>query len=290
MAVFKRSWRLTIELENKIKTFQELENADMSLKIDFSAKNSVKGYCEGNITLCNLSRNDMLYLANCATFGKNGITKQNKITLECGYNGDLAIILAGNIQSVNADFGSVDNKIQLKIIGNLSQNTINKGKAISINGNVDLKQVCKELTTLQKIKLQYDESVKPTLLKGFTFLGTPLKLLENLRESFKDYVFYFSEDGQTLKVEMQGATQKRGVQKLSYKTGLIGTPTPTQFGITATSLLNTALKVGGWVKLESQKVSGYNGDWYITEISHKGTNQGADWLSMLELRKEAVVL
>lgn len=293
MAIFKRSWRLSVELENKVKTFQELENKDMSLKIDFSAKNGIRSFCEGNITLYNLARNDMLYLANCATYAKGDgevSIKHNKITLECGYNGNLAIVLAGNITSVNADFGSVDSKIQLKVTGNLGENAINKGKTISINGNVDLKQVCKELTTLQKIKLQYDESVKPTLLKSFSYLGTPLKMLENLRNSFKDYVFYLSEDGQTLKVEAQGATKKRNLQVLSYKTGLIGTPTPTQYGISATSLLNTALKVGGWVKLESQKVGGYNGEWYISEITHKGSNQGADWTSTLELRKSAVVL
>lgn len=292
MAVFKRSWRLSIELENKVKTFQEIENADLSLKVDFTAKNSARGYCEGDITLYNLSRNDMLYLANCATYSKGGEVsiKHNKISLECGYNGDLAIVLCGNIKSVTADFASVDNKITMKVDSGLMQNSLKKGSAINFDGNIDLKEVCTKLTALQNLKLCYDENVKPVLLKGFTFMGTPLKLLNNLRESFKEYAFYLTEDGESLRVEKIGGSVKINTQVLSYETGLVGSPTPTAHGISIVSLLNTNLRVGAWVKLKSEKISNYNGDWYIMDVQHKGSSQGNEWITQCDLRREAVVL
>ena len=283
MAIFKRSWRLSIEIDGKVKTYQELQNDDISLKIDFDITSKVSNYSEGNITIYNLSRDDMYFLSSCARISANGgVFKQNKIQLECGYNGELGLILSGNIFECSADFTSPDKKLNIKAQGNLTKN-FTGDVAISLNGNVDLKDICQELTTKQKLILEYDKAIKPISQAGYSFLGTPKQMVNELRKSFKDLWFYFSEDGKTLKVQPKENATIKNPQKLSANTGLVGTPTPTQYGIKATSLLNNNFKAGSWVTLESSRISQYNRTYYIREVKHKGTNQGNEWYSILDL-------
>lgn len=290
MAIFKRSWRLSIEIDGKVKTFQELKNNDLSLKIEFDITNKTSSYSDGTITIFNLSRDDMFFLASCATISANGgIFKKNKIQLECGYGGDLGLILSGEIYEVSADFTSADRKITLKAQGNLAKN-FTGDVAISINGNVDLKDICQELTAKQQLILEYDKAIKPISQAGYSFLGKPKQMINELRKSFKDLWFYLSEDGETLKVQPKENATAKNPQSLSKDTGLVGTPTPTQNGIKTTSLLNAALKVGSWVKLESSAITQYNRNYFICEVKHKGTNQGNEWYSILDLRPNAIKL
>ncbi len=291
MAIFRRSWRVTIELKDRYKVFSELATKDMSLKIDFDVINKMgsNSWSEGTITLQNLKRDDIYYLASSVMLGQ-GRTEivKNAIKLEAGYNGDLAIIGNGNIWGVEADFTSPDNKINITFKGGLSDNFINAGAAISLKGDVDLKDICKELTTMQKLQLQYDDSIKPLLSKGFSFVGTPLQLLKQLQTSFKDLYFYIGADNKILYVKPRSGGTIKNPQVFSEETGLQGTPKPTQYGLMAISVLNPALKAGEWITLNSKRVTQYNGNYFIREIKHKGGNQSNEWASVLDLTKSAM--
>ena len=284
MALFRRSWRLSIQVENAVKTYQEISAGDISLKIDFDITSKTASYSEGSITICNLTKNDMYYLASSAQVGVNGIFKQNKCELECGYNGNLAIVLSGNIYEVSCDFLSADKKITLKVRGNIEKN-FTGDIAISLKGNVGLKAICTELANKLGLQLDFDSAISDRNASGYSFLGRGANMLNELRAMHSDLYFFISEDGETFKVQPKENASKKSEIALSEDSGLIGIPTPNQFGLNATSLLNPALKVGGWIKLESTQITQYNGLWYIREVKHKGTNQGNDWLSVLSLSK-----
>ncbi len=282
MAIFRRSWRLSVEVEKEIKIYKELSEGENSLKIEFdtTAKNST--WAEGNITLYNLDKNDLLYLASCA---RANSFKANKITLEAGYGGDVAVILNGNIQRIDCDFKSADRKASFKVQGNFANNLANASISVSKQGNVDLSEVCKELSKIQKLKLTYDSEIKPVLLKGFSFLGTPMALLNELRQSFKDYYFILSEDGNELKVQPRESKAATNPTTISEDTGLVGVPTPTQYGLSVTTLLNANFHAGAFVDIESSVISQYNGTYKIFELRHRGGNQSSEWNSVLDLRK-----
>ena len=287
MAIFKRSWRLKIEVENVIKEFKELENTDTSLKIDFDATSKTSKWAEGNITIQNLNKDDLQYLASCARISGGATFKHNKVSLEAGYGGDLAVILCGNISQVDIDFTSADRKCTLKVSGNFAQNALKNSVGISMDGDIDFKEICKEASALMKVKLVYDSNIKPILQKGYSFLGTPMRLLDDLRQSFKDYYLILSADGNTLSVKPKENATILKKDIISEDTGMIGMPKPTQYGLTITSLLNSALKAGDFVEVQSKKITAFNGTYFIYELKHKGSNMNNEWISTLDLRKRA---
>ena len=78
MAIYKRAWRLSIQINNTIKTFQELDYQDQSLKIDFEVNNAVYGgFASGNITIYNLAQSDMEFLSSSVS--PYGNFKRNKV-------------------------------------------------------------------------------------------------------------------------------------------------------------------------------------------------------------------
>ena len=84
MAIYKRAWRLSIQINNIVKTFQELDYGDQSLKIEFEVSNAVYGgFASGNITIYNLAQSDMEFLSSSVS--PYGNFKRNKVSLECGY-------------------------------------------------------------------------------------------------------------------------------------------------------------------------------------------------------------
>ena len=287
MAIFKRSWRLKIEVENVIKEFKELENTDTSLKIDFDATSKTSKWAEGNITIQNLNKDDLQYLASCARISGGATFKHNKVSLEAGYGGDLAVILCGNISQVDVDFTSADRKCTLKVSGNFAQNALKNSVGISMDGDIDFREICKEASALMKVKLVYDSNIKPILQKGYSFLGTPMRLLDDLRQSFKDYYLILSADGNTLSVKPKENATILKKDVISEDTGMIGMPKPTQYGLTITSLLNSALKAGDFVEVQSKKITAFNGTYFIYELKHKGSNMNNEWISTLDLRKRA---
>ena len=287
MAIFKRTWRLKIEVENVIKEFKELENTDTSLKIDFDATSKTSKWAEGNITIQNLNKDDLQYLASCARISGGATFKHNKVSLEAGYGGDLAVILCGNISQVDVDFTSADRKCTLKVSGNFAQNALKNSVGISMDGDIDFREICKEASALMKVKLVYDSNIKPILQKGYSFLGTPMRLLDDLRQSFKDYYLILSADGNTLSVKPKENATILKKDVISEDTGMIGMPKPTQYGLTITSLLNSALKAGDFVEVQSKKITAFNGTYFIYELKHKGSNMNNEWISTLDLRKRA---
>ena len=287
MAIFKRTWRLKIEVENVIKEFKELENTDTSLKIDFDATSKTSKWAEGNITIQNLNKDDLQYLASCARISGGATFKHNKVSLEAGYGGDLAVILCGNISQVDVDFTSADRKCTLKVSGNFAQNALKNSVGISMDGDIDFREICKEASALMKVKLVYDSNIKPILQKGYSFLGTPMRLLDDLRQSFKDYYLILSADGNTLSVKPKENATILKKDIISEETGMIGMPKPTQYGLTITSLLNSALKAGDFVEVQSKKITAFNGTYFIYELKHKGSNMNNEWISTLDLRKRA---
>ncbi|MDD5786035.1 baseplate hub protein [Campylobacter lanienae] len=284
MAIYKRAWRLSIQINNIVKTFQELDYKGQSLKIEFDINNAVYGgFASGNITIYNLAQSDMEFLSSSVSpYGK---FKRNKISLEAGYVGNIALILSGNIIGVECDYSSVDNKITLSVQGGIQNNLLNNSIQTSLKGKVDFKTICSECAKHNGLILKYDKNITKRNLSDYSFLGSPFQMIENLKKFFSDLNIFIDETGKVLNVLLTEKGEKINEQELSSDTGLIGKPKPTLQGCNVLSMLNTNFKAGGFVKLKNESLKSLDGVYRITELKHKGSNFGDLWASELVLFK-----
>lgn len=277
MEIFKRSWRLSVEIDGVIKTWQEIQPNDESLSIEFDISNAVFGvFAEGSITIKNLSSDDMTYLAT--SFSPiNGKFKRNKVSLEAGYNGELGIILGGNIIGCEANFASVDKSVNLRVQGGIKNNLLKNNIQTSLAGNIDFKAVCNECAKKNDLTLRYDKEIKPKTLSDFSFNGSPFQMIERLRTYLPDLNIFISEDGKTLNVLKKEQGEKINEQELSCDTGLIGKIQPSERGYKIRSFLNTNFKAGGFVKIKNSYLKQFDGVYRILELKHRGANRGEAW-------------
>lgn len=284
MAVFKRVWRLQIEINGNIKTFQELDFNQKSLKIDFNIKNGIGGaFSNGDITIYNLNQNDMQFLSTCYNYS-NGNFKRNKISLEAGYRDNFGVLINGNINEADANFESVDKSINLKITGGIQNNLTNNSIQTSLNGNIDFKIICEECAKKNGLSIDYGKDIGKRVITDFSFLGSPYQYIEKLREFFKDLDIFIDNIGASLKVQKKNSNSiNRKV--LNNETGLIGKPKPTWIGCNVKSLLNPSLKAGGYIDLKNEVLKDFDGRYRINEINHKGSNMGDLWESELILQR-----
>ncbi|WP_291952713.1 hypothetical protein [Campylobacter sp.] len=284
MAVFKRIWRLQIQINDTIKTYKELNYDDTSLKIEFDITNGMCGaFANGNITIYNLNIDDMQYLASSVSpFGK---FKRNKISLEVGYLGNLGLLVSGNIIEVDCDFNGGDTRATLKVIGGIANNLSKNSIKTSLKGNIEFKNICNECATKNKMQLFYDKNIANRFINDFSFLGTPFQLIEKLRSYFDDLHIFINETGEILNVLLKENGEIVNTQELSYETGLVGRIKPTMLGCNATSILNINLKAGRHIKLKNKVLKDYDGIYIINEIKHRGSNSGDGWFSDLVLRR-----
>ena len=83
---------------------------------------------------------------------------------------------------------------------------------------------------------------------------------------------WYDDDGVVRFTRRGQATTGAPDLVLSKDTGLIGTPTITDRGANATSLLRPLARIGARVQVESDAV---NGSWLVAGLRHEGTNDAA---------------
>lgn len=285
MEVFKRSWRLKIQIGNVIKTYQELTYTDQSLKIEFDITMGMVGtFSDGTISISGLTDKDMQLIAS-GYVPYQGVFKNNFVSLEVGYINSLGLILKGNIYDIDPNFSEIGNKITLKVMVSVMNNLGNNNVSSSLANKVNFEAVCKECAKNNGLTLNFDKSLSSKSLTDYSFNGTPYQQIENLRGYFGDVHIFIDGTKNVLNVLKKDG---KGIGKsviLSNETGLIGKPKPTTQGLQVLSLLNTNFVAGGSVKLKNAVLTSFDGTYRIWELKHVGSNFGDTWLSQLTLQK-----
>lgn len=283
MALFKRNWKLSIQIKDVTKTYQELTHADSSLKIDFETNTAIKSINNGGqITITGLKNQDIAFLS---TNFKNGILVPNLVSLEAGYSNELGLILNGNIVGIEPDFTNPDTILKLDIMNGIINNLTNNYIVDSIKGTLTFKDLCARVAKNNNLTLKYDDSILNKTIEDYVFSGTPMLQLKELQEYNQDV--YISIDKKHLVVS-NIKTNKTTKIILNSKNGLIGTPKPTNLGCEVTTLLRPSLLVADIITLESIKLPQLNGDYRIIQLSHKGSSRGQAWYSNMILGRQYV--
>ena len=279
MAIFKRAWRLSVQIGDTLKTYQEIATGDESLKIDFKVKSALDGdFSEGDITISGLKITDTAFLGTNYD-NKSGKLRESVLKLEAGYPNATAEILQGTIIEATPNFNSPNNEINLKVKSG-AFNNIDFSVCDSFNGAMNFKTICEKVAQNNKVALNFKTDENP-IIYDYSFKGTPFQQIENLRKYVKSSVYL---ENAKLCVLSENQSSETKI-KIDYKSGLIGSPKPSPLGCEIVCLLNPSLRVGQYVELETKKISQLNGDYRIIELVHSGSNRGADWTSNLTLTK-----
>lgn len=277
MPLFKRCYKLSVDIGGIRKTYQELSGDDISLKIDFDVDMSANGsFSKGNITIIGLQQNDIALIST--NRNKDGTLKPSKLSLEVGYPNILGQILQGNIIEAEANFTAPDQSIRLGVMSayesGQSQTTANLAK------NATFKDVAQAVASANNLTLKYDSSIPNKVIGDYSFRGTPFQQVQRLREYMPNDVDIAIKND-TLEVKNKKAPAGAKKIKIDSNSGLIGDPAPTLQGCNIRTLLNPALSVNDYVELKSARIPQLNGLYRILELKHRGTNRGDIWESAL---------
>ena len=277
MALFKRCYRLSIDIDKTRKVYKDLLG-DEGLKIDFDVDMSANGnFSKGNITITGLAQQDMAFLAT--NRNPNGTLKPSKLELEVGYPDLLSLILSGNIIEAEANFTMPDQNIRLSVMSAFQNSQINKNTSNSINGNATFRDICQITASNNKLSLKYDPTIPNKIIGDYSFRGSPAQQIQNLRQYMPDDVSIAVKNN-ILQV-VYNSTKGARAFKLDSESGLIGDPAPTLQGCNVRMLLNPALSVNDFVDLKSRRIPQLDGRYRILELKHKGVNRGDIWESNL---------
>lgn len=285
MEIFKRSFRLKIQIGSNLKTYQELGFTDKSLKIEFDITMGVAGsMANGNITVFGLTDEDMEYLCSCYDPSR-GIFKRNFVSLEVGYIDKLGLILKGNILEIDPNFNTLGNSINLKIMAGVGNNLSNNNISTSLANKVDFKTICNDCAKNNGMTLKFDSKIPKRFINDYSFNGTPFQQIENIRKYYDDVDIFVDGLKDVLNVLKKEGGDIVNKNELSNKTGLVGRPKPTNQGLQVISLLNTNFYAGGFIKLKNERLKSFDGNFRIWEVKHVGSNYGDNWISQLILQK-----
>lgn len=280
MVLFKRTWRLNININGINKTYQELDISDTSLKIEFETHNAIKSLNSGGqLNIVGLTNRDISFLS---TNFKNGVLVPSLITLEAGYANELALILNGNIVSIEPDFTNPDTSLKIEIMTGINNNLANNYIIDSIKGITTFRDLCIRIAKNNDLTLKYDDTILNKIIEDYAFNGTPLQQIKQLQDLNTNA--NISIDKKHLLVTNKTNNNNTKII-INSNNGLIGTPKPTAIGCEITTLLRPSLLLSDIITLESVKLPQLNGDYSIIQISHKGTNKGDAWYSNLLLSR-----
>lgn len=262
-----------------------------SHNIDFDIDKSKESGKESKLVIYNLSDNFREYLN-----AKSG--KPVALILKAGYATDeeLPIVFQGEIFKTTDSFMGHTRKTEILLksgYGNLQEaytvRTFKKGtKASDVLSTVisDLK------LPVGTLFLSQNEDI--IIQKNITVNGKTIDFLTKFAKQYEANVFV--EDG-AVKVLPKNYVERDGrwVYTISARTGtMIGSPTlktdteatqeneaVNRTNITVTTTLNGAFSIGDYVSLESKY---HNGVYEIESISHKGSYEGSQWISVLDIK------
>lgn len=273
MAVFWRTYRLKITINGTTKTYTNKNGKQDSLKISFNCSCNTEGlFSQGNVSIGGLSSNDLAFISTNYDFA-TGAIRNSELSLEVGYNGNLTLILQGNIIQAVPNFeanNELEMEVQTAAFNNL-ENSVND----SYNGEISLKELAQKNADNNKLALEFSDNVENKIIKNYSFNGTPFQQTENLRKYTNANVFI---NNNKLCVLDKKTSPYKNIS-ISCDSGLLGTPKPTPLGCEFEMFLNPSLQVGSFVNLTSKKIPQLNGEFRIIELNHSGSNIDGNWVS-----------
>ena len=248
---------------------KEIHNISLHGKI--TRKMSETG-SSADISIANLAREDVEYLTTY-TSPYVDQSKKKRINIFAGYESTgVAQIFSGDIYSALPE-GKPDTWLNIKA----KTEFFNQQNIITMTqNNITAKNLAQNVSSELKTEFVWRSKLQKTI-DNFNFAGAKAKLINRLNKiggirAFIDNntLYVVDIDEEPPKEETQNSsTKESGAIKLINKdSGMIGIPQPDEFGVKVKILLDPAVNLGDWFKLESEMLPIVNGFYQVYEMSY----------------------
>lgn len=286
--LYGRRYRVFVDLGNN-QAFDVSE-----LRCEFNVvKTAFLEINESTLTIYNLSPNT-----------ENKLIKAGqRIIIEAGYTGSqYGVIFAGKVvQPIRSKENAVDYKLTLVSMDEevyASYGLV----GVSLVAQQSARDAVNAVLTKATYKQQAGELTNFNIKypRGKVMFGSPQQFLKDIARS--ENATYFSNDG---KVNIISATDVPKGQILSFgpDSGLIGTPTQTEYGISLKVLMNPRIEINSLFHVDNKKIEGYKyqqgnpvrrldqeGIYRVVRIRHVGDTRGEDWYTEIDAISQAGLL
>lgn len=188
--------------------------------------------------------------------------RKNHILIEAGEKGEkLATVFKGDITAASADFSSAPDVVMKFQALTAGWSVLVADSPTSVQGEATAASLIEQFAT--EAGFSFVNNGVTESVKNATFNGSPVQKAQQVADEVGCELLM---DDETWTIQPWEKPIGEAVL-LKADSGLIGYPSFTQDGITATAFYNPKLRLGGQVKIESivPRSTGY---WKITKLTH----------------------
>ena len=264
------------------------ESQPHPLHIEFSCeKSDAEAQNTGRVTIWNLSPQHIAVLEE----------KDCILSLRAGYGDRLAQIFTGIVSYVKTDPDGADKRTQIEVVDNLVQ-VRDTYVSISYAGVVNWKTIIDAIGAQMGVAISYSYNASfPNTTNGYSYIGPASGALT---AACTCCGLVWNIQNGVLQIKRPNDIMSQEVFVISPDTGLLGSPSRVsleksksanvsyadkQFGWEVQYLMNGAIGVDDYVRLESKNVTGY---FRAQKVEYSGDNLSGDWICKARLLEVAV--
>lgn len=256
-------------------------NEPVPLHINFSVQRSdLETQNTGRVTVWNLSKQHLAVLDE----------KDCALSLKAGYGNRMPLIFAGIVASSTTSLDGADRKTEIEVVDNLVE-IRDTYVAVSYSGNVNWKTIMDDVANQMGVAVTYSYNAAfADIPNGFSFVGQARDIM--IKGCDCCGLAWSLQNG-VMQIKRPGDTMSREVYVLSEETGLLGIPARVteaasqenaspEIGWDVEYFLNGAINIDDYVRLESEKVTGY---FRVYSVEISGDNLSGDWICKARLKE-----
>jgi len=210
------------------------------------------------------------------------------VTLRAGYGSNMPLIFVGTVTYVETSLDAGDRETYLELADGRIE-LRDSYVSLSYSGVINTKKVIEDVAADMGIPLSFSYNAQfHDLPAGFSYIGPGRVALDKACASSE---LQWSIHNGILQVKMMRDTMTRQVYLLDPDSGLLHIPkkinygedskkSGDQFGYEIEYLLNGAIGIGDYIRLESKVVKGY---FRIKSLGLRGDNLEGDWMCTAKL-------
>lgn len=133
--------------------------------------------------------------------------------------------------------------------------------ALTMPQNTLLSQLAQQIATSNGLSLEFTATDKQ--IDNFSLTGSVYRQIQKLGECGNIDVFI---DNTTLVVKDSGSGRQGNIPIVSSQTGMVTVPVVNERGLQAKCLINSAIRIGGFIQVQSQINPAANGMWQVYKL------------------------